>query len=100
LVSHVESGLRFAVPTIACAVKHRLDLVLVQRALEERIVLEGAVNDRDLVAEAQPMEVRLRDRITHERDDVRAAFDESLRQVRTEQSGRAGDEHLPIGPCE
>ena len=89
-VSNVETGLRFAIADdrLRREVEHRVDLVLAERALEQRLIADVAADDLDALEQAAAHELGLRHPVAHEADDVGACARASRRtQPAADQAG-------------
>ena len=71
-------------------------LVLAEHPLDEELVLDGAADDRDLVAPVG--NGRGGNAVAGDDHDVGAEVDELLGEVRAEEAGRAGDGDAPVTP--
>ena len=75
-VSSVETGFRFATPTVVCAARWMTvdDFVLAERALERLLIPHVASNHPDLFDQARRHELRARNPVAHEGHDVGAGL--------------------------
>jgi hypothetical protein len=87
---------------LGAEVEYRLDLVLVDGALQRVVVLEPAVHDVRAEDVATPDELRLRIPVTHERDDVCALIQKPLHEPGANDARRSRDKNpaaVPFKTC-
>ena len=76
----------------------RIDLVLAQRALDERLVAHAALHGSDLLGKSGTDELGLGDGVANQAYDIGASRNETLHQPGADETGGARDEGRPIHP--
>src|SRR5262249_53559406 len=76
----------------------RINLILAERALDERLVAHAPLNCSDALAKPGTDKFGLRNRVSHETHDIGADRNESFHQPSADQPGGPGDESGTIRP--
>ena len=100
-VSSVETGFRFATPTVVCAARWStvVDFVLAQRALERLLIAHVAAHDPDPCRSSRTATSSERGTQSRTRQTTSAPRREELpHQPAADEPGRAGDEDGPVPP--
>ncbi len=100
LVSSVETGLRLATPTVACAARCRtVTISYSPRARSiDLLVPDVAADDPHAVEQRRRDQLGLRYPVAYEHHDVGAAVDEALHEPAAEKPRAPGHEHRPVPP--
>ncbi len=90
-MGHADDGLRREV-------EHRVDIVLVDGALDGAVILDRAPHDVDLVGQAVEVEGRARHLIAHQTHHPGAPLHQGAGEPPAQEAGAAGDEDAPLFP--
>ena len=78
--------------------EHGVDLVLAERALEQRAVADVAADHADPLEQAGADQLALGHPVAQQADHVGAELDQAPHQPAAEQAGRAGHEDGAVAP--